>query len=238
RRSRRTTPSRPVKSSAGRAARRRDYVVSETSGATVYQFRVDFTAEVVVEATSIWDALALADEFGPWEITSITRLGGQALARLLVNHNVRRRVQRQHVGDIEQRRIVVVEQLDPGELDRLVADQRGVLAQLGGGTPEAVHVDDHLDKRIGGYVTVVGDHGFQKAVHDEHLRRQILLVCHASEQVDGRVDDGRVQGAYGAARRRLVRLHGELWIERQMHVRPPQPRKQVAHLFDHISATG
>jgi len=50
--------------------------VSETSSATVYQFRVDFTAEVVVEAASIWDALALADESGPWEITSITRLGG------------------------------------------------------------------------------------------------------------------------------------------------------------------
>jgi hypothetical protein len=76
RRSRQATPSRPVKSSAGRVARRRDSVVSETSGATVYQFRVDFTAEVVVEAASIWDALARADEFGPWEITSITRLGG------------------------------------------------------------------------------------------------------------------------------------------------------------------
>ena len=76
RRSRRTTPSRPVKSSAGRVARRRDSVVSETSGATVYQFRVDFTAEVVVEAASIWDALVLAEEFGPWEITSMTRLGG------------------------------------------------------------------------------------------------------------------------------------------------------------------
>jgi hypothetical protein len=76
RRSRQATLSRPVKSSAGRAARRRDSAVPQTSGATVYQFRVDFTREVVVEAASIWDALALADEFGALEVTSITRLGG------------------------------------------------------------------------------------------------------------------------------------------------------------------
>jgi hypothetical protein len=58
----------------GRAKRVRAPDAAEATPAQLFQFRVVFRADAVVDAATIWDALARADELGAVEVTRITRL--------------------------------------------------------------------------------------------------------------------------------------------------------------------
>ncbi len=58
----------------GRTKRVRASDAVKATPAQLYQFRVVFAADAVVEAATVWDALARADELGAVEVTRITRL--------------------------------------------------------------------------------------------------------------------------------------------------------------------
>jgi hypothetical protein len=63
-----------AESANGRAKRVRASHAAQATPAQLFQFRVVFRADAVVDAATIWDALARADQLGAVEATRITRI--------------------------------------------------------------------------------------------------------------------------------------------------------------------
>ena len=114
--------------------------------------------------------------------------------------------QAQHLGGREQRiallRVVVEEELEPGELHGLRLHVVVIRIELEPGRSPAVHVHHDLHVRREPDLRRVRHHLAREPVHDEDLRRQILRPHDLVEEVDRPVDVLGVERADLASRAR------------------------------------
>ena len=90
---------------------------------------------------------------------------------------LRRELENLHRGEHDAARaahVVLVEELEAGEFDRLILDEVCVCVDLVRGIAPAVEV--HHDLHLGTYddLLVIGDHALGEAVDDQYLRRQVV----------------------------------------------------------------
>src|SRR6476469_8211636 len=103
-----------------------------------------------------------------------------ARCRLLILDVERLGIEHQNFGRRQHRiallGVVVVKELESGELHRLRFDVGAIRIVLEPRLAPAVHVDDDLDLRIELDPLRIGEHFPRESVHDQHFRRKVVLL--------------------------------------------------------------
>src|SRR5665811_515388 len=151
---------------------------------------------------------------------------------LLIHNDTWHRFELQYLFRRHQRHILFVKQLDAVIFNRHLPNHYILRFRFRRGGTEPVRVDHQLHTRHGRDLILVFDHGVVELMHHQHLGRNPHLCRQFHQPLLGEGDVGRIDLA-NVVTGNLAFPHGELGIDREVHVRQLQPGSQSFDLGFH-----